>query len=302
MQLYIAGVYASHSGADSGVERALTPSEKEGNRAVRYHLESYHFIKKGLFVKRLREDGIKCFLDSGAFSAFSLGVDVNIADYAAFVKDHQDIVAHASVLDAIGDHDETWRNQNYLERAGCEVLPCFHYGEPTAVLEYYRDNYPYITIGGMVPVSTPKLKIWLDWIWREYLLDEQGMPRTLVHGFGLTTPSLMAAYPWYSVDSSSWVAIARNGNIFLPDMGVVPISDRSPTRKDLNRHYTTMPRERAERIEYEVARRGFDAQRMREMYQPRWAFNKMTFTELGDAIDKQHEVAVPVPSNQMLPL
>src|SRR5690606_10804597 len=122
-------------------------------------------------VDKMRTDGVKVFLDSGAFSAYTQGVTIDIGQYCEYIQRNADIIEFASVLDAIGDHVGTYHNQMEMERRGVRPLPCFHYGEPTEVLDYYVENYEYITIGGMVPISTPQLRIWLDRLWDEHLTN-----------------------------------------------------------------------------------------------------------------------------------
>jgi len=101
MKLYIAGLFTSHFGLNGNLYRKCNANVQALRKEVAYQLESYHYIHKGNYVKNIRQDGVKVFLDSGAFSSFSLGVDVNIAAYAEFIKSHQDIIEMASVLDAL---------------------------------------------------------------------------------------------------------------------------------------------------------------------------------------------------------
>ncbi|MGL5735897.1 MAG: hypothetical protein ACRCYS_13600, partial [Beijerinckiaceae bacterium] len=220
MHVYVAGLYTSaySQQENTGVYRKASPNSRLLRKAVGHHLESYHYIHKSRYVELMRADKVKVFLDSGAFSSFSLGVDVSIEAYAEFVKGHQDIIEMASVLDAIGDPVGTYHNQNTLEKLGAEVLPCFHYGEPFDLCEYYVKNYAYITIGGMVPIPNNKLEPWLDELWAKVLTDKEGFSRIKIHGFGLTARKLMTKYPWFSVDSSSWVQVAANGGVVLPEL------------------------------------------------------------------------------------
>lgn len=289
MQLYIAGLYTSHFGVSGNLFRKIPPNAQYLRQNVRHYLESYHYIHKGKYVDEMRRDGVKCFLDSGAFSAFTQGVTIDIAAYAEFVKNNKDIIIMASVLDEIGDHLGTWRNQQKLESLGAEVLPCFHYGEPLEVCEYYCANYEYMTIGGMVPIPNNKLEPWLDEIWDKVLTDGDGMARTKVHGFGLTTRKLMEKYPWYSVDSSSWIQIAAHGNIVLPELpGAVAISARSPTTKQFGRHFNTLAGESAGRIEELLTKYGLTVEECMHTHGPRWALNAFTYDMWGRMLGDDH--------------
>lgn len=289
MNLYIAGIYASHFGRHGNLYRRCIPNVQMLRDSVTHHLESYHYVKKGSYLEHIRRDQIKVFLDSGAFSAFSLGVEVDIGAYAEFIHENKDVIEMASVLDAIGDHEQTFENQKDLERRGCAVLPCFHYGEPFDLCRYYASNYEYITIGGMVPIPNNKLKPWLDEVWEHCLTDKDGYAVTKVHGFGLTARELMLRYPWYSVDSSSWVQAAANGSIILPEIdSALAISSRSPQVKNFGGHFNTLPETSQRYVEDLLEYYGLTLDVVQNDYRSRWALNAFTFDRLGKLLGEDH--------------
>jgi len=285
VKLYLAAIYTSNFTKDEGnrLFNILDEREKEARRNLPHILESYHYIHRKSFVEKIRYDKVKVFLDSGAFSDFTKGKKTNIDAYAKYVQENQDIIEHASVLDGIGDPQETYNNQKYLESKGLNVLPCYHFGEDERWLEYYIDNYDYITIGGMVPISTPQLLNWLDRIWDKYLTDEEGRPVVKVHGFGLTTYKLMFRYPWYSVDSSTWVQTARAGSIFMPTLKrTIAVSDRSPARKIQGAHIDSITEKERNALIKQIEKEGYNIDRLRTMYQARWAYCCWAFSHLGE--------------------
>lgn len=288
MKLYLAGIYTANFKIGGSLYNRLTENEKRQRESATNLLESYHYIHRQTFVDSIRADGRKVFLDSGAFSAFTKGVEVDLPKYCDYIKRNKDIIEHvdgtllASVLDGIGDPLKTWQNQLAMEQLGVRPLPCFHYGEDERYLEWYIANYDYITLGGMVPISTPQLKLWLDRIWEKYLTDGSGRPRIKVHGFGLTTVSLMERYPWYSVDSSSWVQIARVGGMLLmPEARVINVSNQSPQRRVEGQHIDTLTPLQRQAVEQKLAACGVDTERMRETYLSRWCYNIWAFYQLG---------------------
>ncbi len=287
MIVYIAGIYTSNFYKGGNYYGQLTDREREGHDTSIDRLESYHYIGKQTLVDRIRESNDKVFLDSGAFSAFTLGKDINIVQYCDYIKRNLDIirvddgVIMASVLDGIGDPRKTWDNQWIMEKLGVTPLPCFHYGEDERYLEHYIANYPYITIGGMVPISNPQLFHWLDRIWGKYLTDGSGRPRIKVHGFGLTSVPLMTRYPWYSVDSSSWVQLAAHGNIFIPGHGQIACSSRSPNMKVAGQHLETLPECMTVTLKDILISQGYEPERMKDLNYPRWAYNVWAYSELG---------------------
>lgn len=290
MHLYIAGLYTSHFHLSGNPYRKASPAAQALRRYVdTYLLESYHYIHKGKHVENIRRHGDKVFLDSGAFSSFSLGVTVDIGAYAEFIKENQDIIRMASVLDAIGDPKGTLDNQRDLERRGVQVLPCFHFGEPWWYLEHYIANYEYFTIGGMVPIQNNKLEVWLDELWGKYLTDNNGVAKNKVHGFGLTTRRLMEKYPWYSVDSSSWVQAASTGRVVFPEhnTGIV-ISKRSPQAKIFRQHFDTLSDQEKEYIIALLGYYGLTLEEVQHDYRSRWALNAYTYYRLGELLGQDH--------------
>ena len=195
---------------------------------------------------------VELFLDSGAYSAWSQGKKISIDEYITFIKKHEDVIDVYANLDVITSAERTWRNQQHMEKAGLSPLPVYHFGEDIKWLTNLLERkYPYIGLGGMVPISTQNLVHWLDDLFKNYLTDSTGIPIVKVHGFGLTSLRLMLRYPWYSVDSTSWVLTGRMGSIYIPkfrngkwvyneDSWKVQVSNRSP-QKDLKaKHLTTM--------------------------------------------------------------
>lgn len=283
MRLYQAGIMTSNFNQAGRVYARLDENEKTLRNSVEWNLESYHYIHKPTAVRRIREEGMKVFLDSGAFSAYTQGVKIDLGKYCDYCHKNADIIDFPSVLDAIGtenSYKDTYKNQMEMESRGVNPLPCFHFGEPTEVLDHYVANYDYITIGGMVPISTKQLTIWLDRIWEEHLTDSEGTPLTKVHGFGLTSLPLMQRYPWFSVDSSTWVQWAANGMLLLPKLGMqVNVSDKSSSRKMRNQHYDTYTQQERDVIDQEFDATGIDPERLRTLYYSRWAWNCWAFPE-----------------------
>lgn len=171
-------------------------------------LTSYHYNKKADWYRKERISGKNIFLDSGAFSAWSQKKYINIASYADFLNRIKDYLTAYAVLDDILDYKKTLKNQEYLESQGLNPIPCFHYGEPPELLKDYVDKYDYIALGGMVPISPPQLKFWLDDIFHKY-------HNTKFHGFGLTSLYLMRKYHWHSCDSSSCVAGSKFARVMF---------------------------------------------------------------------------------------
>jgi len=265
MRVYLAGIYATQFHRTGAAYCRLNAVERRHRDAITDILESFHYLKDE-HVANLRRDGARVFLDSGAFSAYTQGVCIDLDAYCRFIREHTDIIAEEegqplySVLDSIGDPEQTLRNQWAMEQLGLRPIPCFHYGEDERYLLQYLDSYLYIALGGMVGRPRPHLSAWLARIWNRYLL---GRPGLRVHGFGLTSEDVMRRYPWHSMDSTSWVMVAATGNLFVPGLGTVSVRRLGGSVLRI------------------AAVQGFDAARLRRDYASRWAFNCWSYSELG---------------------
>lgn len=295
MNIFMAAVYSNSY--MPGMNRYVKLTEHEQNlvTAIPHILESWHYVGKQSFVDHMRRNEAKIFLDSGAFSAYTLGVELKVEDYCNYIARNMDILrvdgkaVMASVLDGIGDPLQTYRNQLEMEARGFRPLPCFHAGEDERYLEYYVQNYEYITLGGMVGSSTKQLCIWLDRIWDRYLTDGSGNPRLKVHGFGITAIPIMQRYPWHSCDSSSWIQSAAFGSIITPDHGPLSVSEKSPARHDWGQHVSTLTPVEQEHIFQMLEKQGFTFERLATIYESRAAYNLWAFGIINIMINAAHD-------------
>lgn len=296
MHIYMAAVYTNSYMEGMNRYVKLNDREREIVNGLPHILESWHYVGKQSYVDHMRRLGAKVFLDSGAFSAYTLGVELSVREYCAYIARNMDILRveegnlMASVLDGIGDPHQTYRNQLEMEERlkiehgiSARPLPCFHAGEDERYLEHYVRNYDYITLGGMVGSSTQQLMIWLDRMWDRYLTDGSGRPRCKVHGFGITAVPIMEAYPWYSCDSSSWIQSAAFGSIIMPGISrsnpamPMSVSEKSPSRHDAGQHATTLSPVEVDFVFKTLEDNGFTYDRLSQIYESRAAYNLWAF-------------------------
>lgn len=193
---------------------------KRGADGVQMHLRillSYHYYKDTdldtLFKKYFSEPYPDVFADSGGFSAMTQGVEINIQEYAAWIKRWQHLFCVYANLDVIGNPQATWENQQTLEGMGLTPLPVFHTGSDWSWLERYLEQYSYIALGGMVPYMRFPKRV-MPWIIQCF---KKAQGRAVYHGFGATSWVVIRDLPWYSVDSSSWGQGFRFGQVPLFD-------------------------------------------------------------------------------------
>ena len=180
-------------------------------------LLSYWYYKDAnldeLFKKYFTEPYPDVFADSGGFSAMTQGVSIKVEEYAAWVKRYKHLFNTYANLDDIASAENTLNNQHALEDMGLEPIPVFHVNEDWEVLEQYIEKYPYIALGGMVPYMRYTKRI-MPWIIKAFKLAGD---KSVFHGFGATSWEVIKSLPWYSVDSSSWGAGFRYGQVPLFD-------------------------------------------------------------------------------------
>lgn len=206
------------------------------------------------------------FLDSGAFTLYFREFKRNpgfyesqafwryIDDYAAFVKKFCKTIDHYANVDVLYNPDLSWKVLKYLESAhGLNPVPVLHYGTSLKWLDRHLEaGYTYIGFGGVGNVSKVMYAKWADAMFDSLCRSPSRLPSVKVHGFAMTSHRVLFRYPWWSVDSATWVKVGAYGGILMPRFRrggfvldespyVVKVSDESPDRKRFDRHYSTMP-------------------------------------------------------------
>lgn len=305
MHIYMAAVYTNSYMPGMNRYIKLNDREREIVEEIPHILESWHYVGKQSYVDHMRANNAKVFLDSGAFSAYTLGATLSIEDYCNYITRNLDIIRFedgalmASVLDGIGDAQKTYQNQLEMEfrfrHAGYDLrpLPCFHFEEDARYLDHYVANYEYITLGGMVGASTAQLRTWLERVWENHLLDGSGRAKIKVHGFGITAVPLMEEFDWYSCDSSSWIQSAAFGSVIVPGASQsnpawpLAVSEKSPSRHDAGQHVTTMTPPEEKYLFDLFEQYGFNYERLGSIYESRAAFNLWAFGEVNKIMDQR---------------
>lgn len=198
-----------------GDRRIVTVERGQAHEAA--ILISYHYCKRrpmaeflaGIFGSVLP----KVYLDSGAWSAFTMGVDIKLDDYCRYVADNADSLWTYCNLDHMKDPDQTVANQREMERQGFTPMPAFHVGEPWKYLELYAEEYDHLAIGRIVPF-TGRPKVIIPYLGKCFRIIDG---RAKVHGLGVSNTKLLRLFPWSTSDSSGWGSGFRYGTMSLFD-------------------------------------------------------------------------------------
>lgn len=194
-------------------------------------------------------------IDSGAFSNFTGTTKITLEDYMVFLRGILDKNPDSDItyvnMDVIGNAEASFANWQRMRENGFNPIPVYHPGsDPQFLLEYLKGGSEIVGLGGVAKVS--KRREYLDGVWRNYLIDESGMPIHKIHGFGITGFELVSRYPWYSVDGTTALLRAANGAILFPKRVVngvadfsaglraIPISPRNTLVSVHQAHFDTM--------------------------------------------------------------
>ena len=225
--------------------------------------------------------GNKIFVDSGAYSAHTKGIDIDIDDYINYVNERDDHVIILAELDKIpGEFAKpktmqqlaeapiiSWENYLYMRdrlKSPDKCLPIFHQGEDFYYLEqmlsarFHGAPIPYIGISPANDSVTKNKEKWLVSVFRH--IKNSSNPNVLTHGFGITTLPVLERIPLTSADSVKWVLNAAFGSIETP-WGAITVSDKSTEKLH---HIDYMPSQEREQIRKSVARFGYTIDQLRE--------------------------------------
>lgn len=178
-------------------------------------------------------------LDSGGFTVRTAGGAIDIAAYRSFLLLLRGAYSFCLNLDTTSV-EESLRNQRYLEAKGyLHPMPVYHYSdwvssENRGLLQrFIDDGYGYIGLGGVAGVKASKdnFKRYFDFCF----ITTQKSAR--LHGLGMTSSTLMAHYPFYSVDSKTWLVSGLYGDFVTTKNAKYK---RTPKKRDSLSHYGVM--------------------------------------------------------------
>lgn len=187
------------------------------------------------------------FVDSGAFGAWTRGVDLDIDEYINYLNANTEYLNLFASIDKIpGRYDRpatlderkqapttTWENYLYMReriKDKDKLIVTFHLGEDFKILHNILETkldgkyIPYIALGGTVGMGNTQKKKWYSAAFK--IIKESSNPNVKIHAFGMTSTDLLELYPFTSADSTSWKMTGVYGYL-LTEYGQVRISSKS---------------------------------------------------------------------------
>ena len=139
-------------------------------------------------------------LDSGAFTAHRSGETIDLRAYTSAAKEllaTDPTLKEVMALDVIGDAKASRRNADAMMEAGVPGIPTFHFGSKFDHLLGIARDFPKIALGGCARLRPDSRRGWI----RECFA--RVWPKK-IHGFGIIDQRTIMAFPFHSVDASSW--------------------------------------------------------------------------------------------------
>jgi len=159
--------------------------------------------------------GQNVIIDSGAFSVWNKGIEIDIDDYLNFClkqpKDwtfiNLDVIPPKNSTQAQLEKcvEQGFENYMYLKDKLPNVMPVYHQGEDTLWLKKYMDETDYIGVGFGNSRHEKARRIFLKEVFRHTALEYK------VHGLGYSSAEGLTMFPFYSVDSISFKKSIING-------------------------------------------------------------------------------------------
>lgn len=256
-------------------------------------------------------------LDSGAFTAWTKGEEVKLDElirvYGSLLEKHGHLGKKFWLinLDKIpGSPGRTAgpeeieecikiSDQNYealVKEFGDIVLPVYHQNESAARLAEVAEMGDYINVSPRNDVGEWVRVRWAKEVHEKLL--EMGKP-VKTHGLAATGLPMMEDAPWWSVDSASWIMVASYGHIWWPQeegfygtstMRVVSVSDDSPNRHHLAKHYVNLTDNQKIHFEKYAEKYGFTMEELRSGFAHRAVWNRLVQSEIYRAVpDRVHK-------------
>ena len=231
------------------------------------------------------------FIDSGAFSVHTKGIELNVDEYIDYINSIDDDIHIFAQVDKIpGEFGKektkeqileapklSWDNYLYMKEkvvSRDKLLPIFHQGEDFKwlknMLEYTHEDGSHIAYIGISPANDKSSKEKEIFIHKCFnIIRKSSNPSVKTHAFGMTSEWILERYPFTSADSTSWLMTGATGNIMTP-YGIILVSDKKLSDPS---HIMNMPNEAQKNIQNFVEKLGYTLESAMRDYKVRMFIN-----------------------------
>ena len=277
-QLYFAG------SAPQEVDEFLV---KKGYNRLFSQLNDRSRIKRWMGYKD-EHPSMKLFVDSGAFSAYTKGKEIDLDDYIAYLNEYGKYFNVMVQVDYIpGKSNVVQDRQVYLDapRISWEnflhmrerldkslwdrFIPVFHEGEDFKWLENmltYKDAagnpLAYIGISPHTETTTDRRLVFCKEVFRRIKLLN---PQVKTHGFGMTALNILQYIDFTSVDSTTWLKGAIYGTVLVHrhnKLAAINVGERTTGAAD---HFCWLGADAKEEICRLIEDAGFSTEKLRKI-------------------------------------
>lgn len=195
---------------------------------------------RGCIINRLSAptDG-KLLIDSGAHSAHTKGITLDLEEYIGFVNENIDkftLYVQVDKIPGVYRMPKTakdwleapqlsWENYLYMREKSkdpSKLVPVFHQGEDLKwlrnMLDYTFSDGSHIPYIGLSPRGDVSLKAKYDFSAECFAtIQNSSNPNVKTHAFGATSLEMLERLPYTSADSTTWVLVSAFGQVWMPN-------------------------------------------------------------------------------------
>lgn len=242
----------------------------------------------------------KLFIDSGAYSAHTIGREINIKEYTEYLNEISPTINLCAQVDKIpGQFRQpktpqqlleapklSWNNYRLMHdllKEPDKLLYIFHQGEDFRWLKkclntkMHGKYIPYMGISPANDRSTKEKKDWFETVFQ--IIRDSNNPNIKTHAFGMTSLKALEIYPFTSADSTGWIMTGANGGI-MTKYGTRVVSNK---QKHLKEHISHGLEEARIKLYKEIEDLGFSVEALGADYNERIKYNILYLKTWADS-------------------
>ena len=260
--------------------KTVTKAEWMEKTTCHHHLTSFaEFARNGRdeYVQQWLDLGCHMFLDSGAFTFQRWGIvptkgrvkKYNLFSKSSVERDEyiEKYIEHCRTkghkydcyanFDYRPDSALVYKMQKHLEAGGIYPFPVEHGDDGLLRFRRYIDEgYKFFGISKALRWGSRDRAI----KFYEQVFNVAAKHDVFLHGFAVTDVELVFRFPWYSVDSTTWLQLSKTGSVVSVMEGrCIPVH---VTRRQTQQH-TQMEEGVLDWLKSNVSSLGFDFEKMR---------------------------------------